>query len=135
MPLVRIHLPADTSPEETAAVSDAVHQAMVQHINVPLADRFQTIHRHAPGDLVCSSEFLGIAHGAKVVMVQITLAFGRPTKLKQALYGAIASGIAGRSGFAADDVIINLVEVLRENWSFGRGVAQYAVADAQAVLA
>ena len=135
MPLVRIHLPADTSPEEAAAVSNAIHSAMVEHIHVPLADRFQTVHRHAPGELVCSSEFLGIVHSAKVVIVQITLAFGRSIKLKQALYSAIASGIAAHTGFSEDDVIISLVEVPRENWSFGRGVAQYAVIDARAVLA
>ena len=74
-------------------------------------------------------------HSAKVVIVQITLAFGRSIKLKQALYSAITSGIAAHTGFAANDVIISLVEVPRENWSFGRSVAQYAVIDTRAVLA
>lgn len=135
MPLVRIHIPADTSPADARAISESVHDAMVAHINVPPADRFQTIHRHAPGELICTDEFLGVHHGARVVMVQITLAHGRSVKLKQALYAAIASGIAQRTHFAANDVIINLVEVLRENWSFGGGVAHYALADAKAVLA
>ena len=28
---------------------------------------------------------------------------------------------------SADDVIIHLVETVRENWSFGRGLAHYAL--------
>jgi 4-oxalocrotonate tautomerase len=58
-------------------------------------------------------------------MVQITFNEGRTTAQKQALYKAIAEGIHVAAGVPLDDVIINLVEVKRENWSFGAGVAQY----------
>jgi hypothetical protein len=42
------------------------------------------------------------------------------------LYERIAGEMPKRSGFSADDVIINLVETRKENWSFGRGLAPYA---------
>ena len=58
-------------------------------------------------------------------MIQITFNEGRTTAQKQALFKAIAEGIHEATGVRAEDVIVNLVEVKRENWSFGAGVAQY----------
>lgn len=127
MPFVRIDLPASTSAVNIAAVSEAVHQAMVDTFNVPLADRFQTITRRAPDELVCTPEFLGVHHSAHVVLVQITCSPGRTIDAKKALYALMVQRIAGTCGFAARDVIINLVETVRENWSFGNGIAHYAV--------
>ena len=129
MPLVRIDLPAATSATEAAAVSQAVHQALVAVFNVPEDDRFQVVSRRPPGEIVCTPRFQGIEHGDKVVFVQAYVSPGRTVGQKEALFDRIAHGIAGTTSFAADDVIINLVETLRENWSFGRGVAHYAVLD------
>ncbi|CAA9399595.1 MAG: hypothetical protein AVDCRST_MAG51-817 [uncultured Ramlibacter sp.] len=129
MPLVRIDLPASTSQTEAAAVSQAVHQSLVEVFNVPADDRFQVVARRAPGELVCSPQFLGIAHSDKVVFIQIACSPGRTVGLKEALYARIADDIGRRTGFKADDVIINLLETARENWSFGAGLAQYAVQD------
>ncbi len=126
MPLVRINLPQSTSPADVEAVSGAVHRAMVETFNVPEADRFQTIHRHSAQDLVCTPEFLGVQHSAHVVFVQITCSRGRSVEMKKALYAKIASGISLASTFSAADVIINLVETGREDWSFGLGIAQYS---------
>ena len=47
--------------------------------------------------------------------------------MKKALYAKIALDIAHASSFKVEDVIINLLETSRENWSFGLGVAQYAI--------
>jgi hypothetical protein len=46
--------------------------------------------------------------------------------MKKALYARIAGLLAEAPGLRAQDVLINLVEVPRENWSFGNGAAQYA---------
>jgi len=35
-------------------------------------------------------------------------------------------GLKHRLGVRPEDVLINLVEVKKENWSFGNGIAQYA---------
>ena len=127
MPLVRINLPDTTSDAQMAVVADAVHQALVETFDVPLSDRFQVITRNAPNELVCTPEFLGIAHSPTVVFVQIACSPGRSLKVKKALYADIAGKVASHAHFAAQDVIINLVETARENWSFGNGIAQYAV--------
>ena len=127
MPLVRISLPQNTQPSDVAAVSAAVHQALVATFNVPEPDRFQAIHRHSQEELVCTPEFLGIKHSAHVVFVQISCSPGRSLDMKKALYAKIALEVAHSSSFKAGDVIINLLETNRENWSFGLGVAQYAI--------
>lgn len=127
MPLVRINLPDNTSAPDTAAVSLAVHSALVATFNVPEADRFQAIHKHSPQELICTPEFLGIEHSQHVVFVQISCSPGRSLDMKKALYAKIAADIALTSSFKAEDVIINLLETNRENWSFGLGIAQYAL--------
>lgn len=126
MPLVRISLPQTTPPAEIAAVSGAIHRALVETFNVPELDRFQVIHRHGPEELVCTPEYLGVNHLGPVVFVQITCAPGRTLEMKKDLYARIASDISLVSEFSAADVIINLVESSRENWSFGAGIAQYS---------
>ena len=126
MPLVRIDLPGATPDHHIAAVCDAVHQAMVETFNVPAQDRFQTVTRRSADEIVCTPEFLGVIHCANVVFIQITCAPGRTLDTKKALYAKIAAEVARRGGFAPADVIINLVETARENWSFGNGIAQYA---------
>jgi 4-oxalocrotonate tautomerase len=126
MPLVRISVPQELSDQVVAHVSNAVHDSMVNTFNVPPQDRFQVIHRHSLHELVCAPEYLGIRHTAKVVMLQITCNEGRTQEMKKGLFAAIAAAIAAGGVIAAADVIINLVEVKKENWSFGNGIAQYA---------
>ena len=73
--------------------------------------------------------YLGVDRDDGIVLVQITLACGRPVEKKEALYRRIAEGLSERAGVASRNVFVSLVEVGREDWSFGEGVAQYAVAD------
>ena len=58
--------------------------------------------------------------------IHITLNEGRSTDQKKLLYKTIAEGLQREAGVRPEDVFINLVEVKRENWSFGGGLAQYA---------
>jgi phenylpyruvate tautomerase PptA (4-oxalocrotonate tautomerase family) len=63
------------------------------------------------------------------VIVQITLSAGRSLHLKRALYQTIAARLAAAVQLRPEDVWINLVEVAKENWSFGNGIASYAPAE------
>ena len=127
MPLVRIELPPAIAREDAAAIGDAVHKAMVETTNVPADDKFQVITQHADGAIVCTPEYLGVRHGARALFVQIFLAPGRTLQQKRALYTAIAQGVAHAGDVSPSDVLINLVETLRENWSFGDGIAHYTL--------
>ena len=126
MPLVRISLIEGKSAEFRRKVGDVVHQAMVGTINCPPQDRFQLITEHPKDNFLCAPEYLGIAHTDDLIVIQITLNEGRSVELKKALYLAIAAGLNKAVSIRAQDVIISLVEVKKENWSFGNGVAQYA---------
>ncbi len=126
MPLVRIDLIEGKPPEYRRAIGDVVYEAMRATINVPENDRFQVIAEHAANDFIFDPTYLGIARTADCVFIQVTLNKGRTVEMKQAFYKAIADGLHGRLKMRREDVLINLVEVDKENWSFGNGVAQYA---------
>ncbi len=126
MPLVRVALREGRSAEFKQAVGDAIHQAMVDTANVQPLDRFQIITEHDQQGLIYDPEYLGIARTDGIVMIQITLNLGRTLEVKKALFARIADLLHTRLGVRKEDVLINLVEVPKENWSFGNGDAQYA---------
>ena len=126
MPLVRISMRAGKSPAFARDVGAAVHRAMVETINVPPHDEFQILTEHPVHGLVADPAYLGIERTDDVVFVQITLNSGRTVEQKKALYARIAELLKESPGVRPEDVLVNLVEVARENWSFGNGVAQYA---------
>lgn len=126
MPLVRISLQEGQPKSQHARISDAVHRAMVETINVPPLDRFQIITEHNQADFIFDPVYLNIARTSGLVIIQITLNSGRTTEMKKALYKRIAELLAQKAGVRKEDVLINLVEVPKENWSFGNGEAQYA---------
>jgi phenylpyruvate tautomerase PptA (4-oxalocrotonate tautomerase family) len=99
---------------------------MVESINVPPQDRFQVITEHPADGLIYDPSYLGINRTDDVVFIQITLNVGRTVDQKRALYKKIADLLAQEPGVRPEDVVINLVEVTKENWSFGNGIAQYA---------
>ena len=125
MPLVRISLIRGRTAERRRRIGDAVHQALVETIGVPERDRFQLITEHDPNDLVYDREYLGIKRTDNIVVIQITLSTGRTAAQKRALFRRIADKLA-EFDIRREDVWINLVEVAKENWSFGLGLASYA---------
>ena len=126
MPLVRIALIEGKPATYRRQVGEVVHQAMVAAINCPAHDRFQLITEHAQENFICAPEYLGIPHTDDLIVIQITLNEGRTVELKKALFHAIAQGLNQAVGVSVSDVFISLIEVKKENWSFGNGIAQYA---------
>lgn len=127
MPIVRISHVTGKTAEAVTAISHGVHRAMVETFDVADDDYFQIITEHAATTgLVGPSVFLGIRHTGDFVFVQITCAEGRPTDQKRALYGWIADYLHAGCAVRREDVIVNLVETKRENWSFENGLASFA---------
>jgi 4-oxalocrotonate tautomerase len=132
MPLVRISLLKGKPASYRRKLGDAVHRALVETIDVPSKDRFQLLTEHDAEDFDYDREYLGIARSRDLVMIQITMSFGRSLALKRALYRTIAERLAAAVQLRPEDVLINLVETAKENWSFGNGIASYAPVEAAA---
>jgi phenylpyruvate tautomerase PptA (4-oxalocrotonate tautomerase family) len=126
MPIARVDLVQGKSADYRKAISEVIYDAMIKTINVPKDDRFQVITEHPAGGLVFDPTYLGIQRTADCIFIQVTLNEGRTVELKRAFYKAIADGLHDRLKLRREDVVINLVEVKKENWSFGNGEAQYA---------
>jgi 4-oxalocrotonate tautomerase len=126
MPLVRIDLLQGKSPAYRKTIGDVVYEAMLKTINVPANDRFQVIEEHSSDEMIFDSDYLGIHRTSDCVFIQVTLNGGRTLEMKQAFYKTIADGLHEKLKLRREDVLISLVEVVKENWSFGNGEAQYA---------
>jgi 4-oxalocrotonate tautomerase len=127
MPLVRIDLRQGKPAAYIRAVGDAVHTAIHETLGVPLRDHFQVISEHRPEQLVYDPNYLEVERTDDVIIIQVFLSAGRDAAQKQAFYARLAALLQEKPGIRPQDVIINLVEDKREDWSFGNGVAQYLV--------
>jgi phenylpyruvate tautomerase PptA (4-oxalocrotonate tautomerase family) len=125
MPLVYVSLLKGKSREHINAVSDGVHQALIDAYNVPADDRFQVIHQHEPGELIYDTDYLGIHRTDDVVFIHIIAGNWRDTATKKALYKAIADRLAENPGLRREDVQVILSSNARDEWSFGNGLASY----------
>ena len=128
MPLVRIDLLEGKPPEYRAQVGEIVYQALLDAFTVPKNDRFQIVTEHPKAELLFDRDYLGVHRSDDCIFVQVTLSSGRTVEMKQRFYKAVADGLHESLKLRREDVFINLVEVSKENWSFGNGEAQYAPA-------
>ena len=126
MPLVHISLRAGKPPAYVRAIADGVFEAMLTTINVPADDRFQVIDEYPADRLIYDPTYLGVKRTDDVVFIEVTLNQGRTLELKEAFYARIAENLAKNPSMRKEDVLVNLVEVPKENWSFGNSIAQYA---------
>jgi phenylpyruvate tautomerase PptA (4-oxalocrotonate tautomerase family) len=126
MPLARIDVPAGKSADYRSVIGDVVYNAMISALNAPKDDRFQVITEHPTGGLVIDPTYLGIQRTENAIIIQVTMNEGRTLDMKRAFYKAVADGLHERLGLRREDVVISLVEVKKESWSFGNGEAQYA---------
>jgi 4-oxalocrotonate tautomerase len=127
VPFVRIDLAQGKPADYRKMVGEIVYQAMRDTFDVPEDDKFQVITEHAPGELNLAESYLGNHYSGDVMLIQITMSFGRSVEKKQAFYKRIVDDLNAKLNVRRDDVVINLVEVAKENWSFGGGIAQYVM--------
>jgi 4-oxalocrotonate tautomerase len=127
MPLARISIRTGKSVEYRKSVGQGVQRALIETFNVPADDLFQVITEHDEASLVFDRNYMGIARSDDFVMIQLTVSNTRTVEQKKALFARIADHLADSPGVRREDVFVNLVEVEKENWSFGNGIAQYAV--------
>jgi 4-oxalocrotonate tautomerase len=127
VPLVRISLLKGKPEGFGKRVGEVVYRTMLDTINVPVKDNFQIVTEHHANGLIYDPSYLDIKRSDDVVFIQITMNEGRTLEMKKALYKTLAERLHAELKVRTEDVLINLVEVKKENWSFGNGIAQYAL--------
>jgi 4-oxalocrotonate tautomerase len=130
MPLARISLRRGKPADYRRRVAQAVHQALVETFDVPPDDRFQVLAEYDAESLLYDRHYLGVERSEDLVIVELTVGFGRSLEQKRALFRRIAQNLAEAVGLRPEDAMIVLVETARVNWSFGNGLASYAPAEA-----
>jgi 4-oxalocrotonate tautomerase len=126
MPLTRISLRQGKPAAYKRAVMTEVYEAMRETFDVPEDDRFMTLTEHDEESFWFGRRYLGCDRSDDLLMIQITANNTRTAEKKKALYQRIVERLVASPGIRREDVFINLVEVPKENWSFGNGEAQYA---------
>jgi 4-oxalocrotonate tautomerase len=126
MPLTHVALRAGKSAAYRQAIFDSLYRAMRETFSVPEDDQFMTVTEHDAASFRYGATYLGIERSDDLLLIQITVSNTRGVEQKKALYRRIVELLAESPGVRPEDVFINLVEVAKENWSFGNGIAQYA---------
>jgi 4-oxalocrotonate tautomerase len=126
MPLTHISLRAGKPQAYRQAICDGLHRAMRETFNVPEDNEFMALSEHDASNFRYSASYLGIARSDDVVFIQMTVNNTRSVAQKQALFARIAQLLGESPGIRPEDVFVNLIEVAKENWSLGNGLAQYA---------
>ena len=126
MPLVRIDLLEGKTAEFKTQLGELVYESMLETIGIPEEDKFVVVNDLKTEELIFSTNYLGVDRTEGIVIIQITMNEGRTTEVKKALYKTVADKLNSQLAIRKEDVFIILVEVNKENWSFGNGIAQYA---------
>lgn len=126
MPLVHVSLRTGKPQAYRQAIFDNLYRAMHETFNVPEDDQFMTITEHDAANYRYGASYLGIARSDDLVFIQITANNTRTVEQKKVLFQRIAALLSESPGIRPEDVFVSLVEVAKENWSLGNGLAQYA---------
>ncbi|WP_298213212.1 tautomerase family protein [Acidovorax sp.] len=126
MPLTHIALRAGKPEAYRQAIFDSLHRAMHETFNVPEDNQFMTISEHDAANFRYGASYLGIQRSENIVMIQITVNNTRTVEQKKEMFRRIAQLLGESPGIRSEDVFVNLIEVQKENWSLGNGLAQYA---------
>jgi 4-oxalocrotonate tautomerase len=126
MPLARVALRRGKSADYKTAILDGVYRALRETFGVPEDDKFMLIDEYDPENFSYGKTYLDISRDDNLVIIQLTVSNTRSIEQKKALFARIAELLSDNPGLRRENVFINLVEVAKENWSFGNGIAQYA---------
>lgn len=128
MPLLRFDIIEGRTEEEVIRLLDVAHVAVVEALGIPERDRYQVVNQHKKYEIVALDTGLGFERTDNFVLVSVT-SNKRTLELKQALYKNLTDKFEKELGISPEDVMINFVENTDEDWSFGKGVAQFITKD------
>jgi phenylpyruvate tautomerase PptA (4-oxalocrotonate tautomerase family) len=121
MPFARIDLLHGKPADYRAAVADVVYRGIIDVLKAPDGDRFVVVGEHSSENLIFDTKFLGFERSPDFILIQVTSTVGNEPTTKFAFYQFIADELKAKLNVRPDDIMINLVFVKREDWSFGAG--------------
>jgi phenylpyruvate tautomerase PptA (4-oxalocrotonate tautomerase family) len=124
VPLVRIDVQEGRSPAQVRLIADVIQEVMLDVFAAPPRDRYQIITEHPVGHIIAEDSGLGFERTDGVVVIQIVQQ-GRTAEQKIAAYEQLAALLHAECGIAPTDLIVSVSANGREDWSFGRGEAQF----------
>ena len=124
MPLVRIDVQEGRSPAQVRRIADVIQEVMLDVFAAPPRDRYQIITEHPVGQIIAEDTGLGFERTDGVVVIQIVQQ-GRTAEQKIAAYAQLAKRLQAECGIAPTDLIVSVTANGRDDWSFGRGEAQF----------
>jgi len=125
MALTRVSLRKGKSAEYKQAILSNLYTAMREVFDIADDNDFMVIHEHEPDGFVYGKNYLNIERTDDLVIIQITANDTRTMEQKRTLYSRIAELLQLEPGIRPEDVFISLIEIKKENWSLGCGLAQY----------
>jgi phenylpyruvate tautomerase PptA (4-oxalocrotonate tautomerase family) len=125
MPLINISLRAGKPEAYRQAILDGLYRAMRETLDVPEDDQFMTITEHDAANFRYGAAY-GVVRSDDVVYIQITVFDTRTAEQKKALFKRTAELLGDKPGIRPENVLINVLESAKENWSVGHGLAQFA---------
>lgn len=128
MPLLKFDVMKGRTEEELSSLLDAAHEVMVEAFDVPESDRYQSITQHNPGELILRDTGLGYTRSDRVVLLTV-ISRPRTKAQKQDFYALLARRLKEKCGLSPDDLMVSLVENRDEDWSFGRGKAEFVTGE------
>jgi 4-oxalocrotonate tautomerase len=120
MAIARIDYCNTQSHDFGAIAARVVNNVMAEVFNIPMSENYVVAQAHARQDLLHNPENVSPERLASIVFIQITLNSGRSAELKTTFYEVLTAALGKALSVPPADVFINLVEVAKENWSFGR---------------
>jgi phenylpyruvate tautomerase PptA (4-oxalocrotonate tautomerase family) len=126
MPLIRVSLQAGKPADYRRAIAENIYESLRRTFDVPESDFFATVDELESRDFIYDRKYFNIERSDDLVVIQLTVSNTRTVEQKKALYRRIVERLGKSPGLRPQDIFLNLLEVAKENWSFGNGEAQYA---------
>jgi 4-oxalocrotonate tautomerase len=125
MPLVKVSLLKGKTKEYKQAIRDSLYQGFQNGFNIKDDSLFTLINEYEKENFLFPKNYLDIDHTDDLIIIEIVANIGRTQEQKKILYSEINLALVRTLNIRSEDIIINIVEVPKDNWSMGNGVAAF----------
>jgi len=115
MPMTKIYLRKGSAAGHRRAISDAIHESLVEVLGIPDDDKYHVFHELDADNLITAPVAFGLERRPEAVFIQTY--FGpRPVEVLQRLYRTMVNNLTRRTDLETRDIYINVVESASANW-------------------